>query len=459
MVFGIADSVVFGSAWTTAELRALFSEEARTRGWLSILATLVETQAELDLVPEPAARAVAATCRQTTVDAAFLTEVASGRERTGHSTAGLVAAIARRCPEQTGEWFYVGATVQDVTDTWTMQALQVAHALIRSDLKKAVRAIQGLARAHRDTPMIGRTHGQHGLPITFGFKVVGWGAELGRHQERLAAIEPRLGVVQLAGGVGSLSSFGPRALAVQERFADRLGMRIPEVSWTSSRDVFAEWCTTLALICGTGDRIGREIYNLSRTEIGELAEGTGASTIGSITMPHKRNPEIAEHLGTLARAVRCHAGAMLEGMVHDHERDGRSWKGEWYDVPAATVLGGTGVRLLGHMLATLVVDPERMRENLDTDRGFVFSEAVMLALASRTGKQTAHRLVSEAARNALRTGDSFRDAVLSSEAICEHLAEAELRAAFSLERASGQCAAMVDRWLHSSTVALEGRER
>lgn len=459
MVFGIADSVIFGSAWATPELCALFDEEARTRGWLSILAALVETQAEFDLVPKDAARAVAATCRNTKVDSTFLAEVAAGRERTSHSTAGLIDTIARRCPGETGEWFYVGATVQDVTDTWTMGALREAHALILSDLQAVDASLRGLARKHRDTPMIGRTHGQHGLPMTFGLKVAGWGAELGRHRQRLEAVRARLGVVQLCGGVGSVSSLGPQGLGVQARFAERLGMRVPEVSWTSSRDVFTEWCALLAMVCGTADRIGKEVYNLSRTEIGELSEGMSTATISSITMPHKRNPEIAESLGTLARAVRHHAGAMLEGMAHEHERDGRTWKGEWYDVPAATVLGGTAVGLLRQMLDSLEVRPERMRHNLEATGGSAFSEAAMLSLAARAGKQTAHRLVSEAAGKARSAGQSFREAVLGSEAIRKYLSEEELIAAFSVDRALGQCGAIVDAWLANSDVIEEESSR
>lgn len=310
MAATILDSVVYGPLWGSATLAAIFDETRRTRGWLELLAVLAEVQGEEGLIDPAAAREVAATCRATAVDAAFLDELRGGREQTGHSTAGLLRAIARRCPGASGEWVYFGATVQDISDSWWMLALREARAHIAATLGAADDALTGLARAHRDTPMLGRTHGQHGLPITFGLKAAGWAAELRRHRVRLAEIAARMDVGQLAGAVGTLASLGPRALAIQARFCERIGLRAPALPWTASRDVLAEWCALLALVTGTAYRIGHEVYNLARSEIGELAEGAAAGTIGSITMPHKQNPEAAEHLGSLARVVRHLAGCL-----------------------------------------------------------------------------------------------------------------------------------------------------
>ena len=319
----IADSIVYRGAWTSGALREVFEEIPRTRAWLEILAVLAETQAEVGLIPDEEAAAVATTCRTIAVDGAFLDEVRAGYEASGHSLVGLLDAVARRCPSESGEWLCYGATVQDITDTWLMTALAVARETIGRDLATIDARLAHLARAHRDTPMAGRTHGQVGLPITFGFKVAGWLAEMRRHRHRLDELAPRMEVGQLAGGVGSLSSLGPRALEVQARFLGRLGLRSPDISWTASRDVLAEWCGWLTLVTGTADRIGHEVYNLQRPEIGEVAEAQIAGTIGSITMPHKRNPEIAEHLGTLARVVRHNGAIVAEGLVGDHERDGQ----------------------------------------------------------------------------------------------------------------------------------------
>jgi adenylosuccinate lyase len=441
------DSVVFGSLWSQRSIKALFDEVARTQGWLEIVAVLAEVEAEFELIPAQAARAIAACCRTLVVDDAFLDEVRRGREASGHSTQGLIRAIQSRLATGDAQWVYTGATVQDVTDTWTMLALRDARALIERDLERVDHALATLARRHRDTPMAGRTHGQQGLPITFGFKVAVWLAELRRHRQRFVEIAARMGVVQLSGGVGSLSSLGPRGLDVQRRFAERLGLRAPLASWTNSRDVFAEWCALLTLVTGTADRIGHEVVNLQRSEIGELREGFIAGTVGSITMPHKRNPEIGEHLGTLARLVRHLGAAVQEGLVHDHERDGRAWKTEWHAIPEATMLAGRAVELLAELAAGLEVDAARMRANLEASGGSVLSEAFLLALAPRVGRDAAHRLVYETSIAARERGQTLIEAVRASAAIGAALGDCDLDALLDPARHTGQCAAMVDRVL------------
>ena len=445
------DSVIFGSLWSQRGIKALFDEIPRTRAWLEIIAVLAEVEAEHELVPASAATAIAACCRTVEVDAAFLAEVGRGREESGHSTQGLIRAIQARLAAADAQWVYANATVQDVTDTWLMLALRDARALLQHDLLVADRALAALAQRHRHTVMAGRTHGQQGLPITFGFKVAVWLAEVRRHHARLAEIAPRMDVAQLCGGVGSVSSLGPRGLDVQRRFAERLGLRAPDISWTSSRDVFAEWCALLTLITGTADRIGHEVVNLQRSEIGEVREGFTAGTVGSITMPHKRNPEIGEHLGTLARLTRHLSAAVQEGLVHDHERDGRAWKTEWHAIPEATMLAGRAVELLGELVSGLEVDAERMRANLEASGGAVLSEAVMLALAPHLGRDAAHRLLYELAIAARAEGRSLIDAVRTDPTIAATLDAIgdphALAPLLDLARQTGHCAAMVDRVL------------
>jgi len=320
----LTDSLIYQNSWGTAELRALFDDVPRTRSWLEILAVLAETQAEFDVIPRDAAQLVAATCRTIELDEAFFEEVRLDFEATNHSTLGLIRAVQRRCTGSSGEWLYYGATVQDITDTWTAMVLQRVREIVGRELKEIEANLSHRASEHRDTVMAGRTHGQIGLPITFGFKAAIWTMEVRRHRVRLAEIAPRLDVGQLAGGVGSLSSLGPRALELQRSFLVRLGLNVPTISWTTARDTLAEWFNLLALIASTGDKIGHEIYNLQRPEIDEVSEGFVTGTVGSITMPHKRNPEISEHLGTLARVIRHNASLIAESLVDDHERDGRS---------------------------------------------------------------------------------------------------------------------------------------
>jgi len=441
------DSLVFGSLWSQRSIKALFDEDRRTRVWLDIVAVLAEVEAEFELIPASAAQAIAQCCRALDVDDAFLDEVRRGREASGHSMQGLIGAIQSRLAPGDAQWVYAGATVQDVTDTWMMLALHEARQILERDLDGVRQALSALARQHRDTPMAGRTHGQQGLPITFGFKVAVWLAEVQRHQQRFAEIASRMGVAQLAGGVGSVSSLGPRGLDVQRRFAERLGLRPPVVSWICSRDVLVEWCALLTLVTGTADRIGHEVYNLQRSEFGELREGFVAGTVGSITMPHKRNPEISEHLGTLARLTRHLGAAVSESLVHDHERDGRAWKTEWHAVPEATMLAGRAVELLEQMLSGLEVDAARMLSNLDACGGVVVSEAVMLALAPHIGRDAAHRLMYDLSIAARTNGSTLLEAVRADQAIAALLDPNELDALLDIASHTGRCAQMVDRVL------------
>ena len=441
------DSVVFGSLWSRREVKALFDEIPRTRAWLEIIAVLAEVEAEFALIPAPAAAAIAVCCRTLVVDAEFLDEVRRGREQSGHSTQGLIRAIQARLSPADAQSVYAGATVQDVTDSWLMLALREARLIMQRDLQTVDAALATLAHRHRCTVMAGRTHGQQGLPITFGFKVAGWLAELRRHRRRFNEIAPRMDSAQLCGGVGSLASLGPRGLEVQRRFAERLGLRAPVISWTSSRDVLAEWCALLTLVTGTADRIGHEVLNLQRSEIGELREGFVAGTVGSITMPHKRNPEIGEHLGSLARLVRHLGAAVQEGLVHDHERDGRAWKTEWHAIPEATMLASRAVELLGELVAHLEVDADRMRANLEASGGAVLSEALMLALAPRIGRDAAHRLMYELAIAARAGGRTLIEAVRTDPTITSTLDARALDALLDVASHTGHCAAMVDRVL------------
>jgi adenylosuccinate lyase len=389
----IFDSLIYGSAWGTAETRALFDDMPRTRAWLEILAVLADTQAAVGLIPEAAAHDVARVCRELPIDAAFLDEVRRGYEATGHSTLGLIKAVQRHCPGTSGEWLCYGATVQDLADTWMAGALVTMAAIVRRDLIAVEANLLKLAGQHRDTVMVGRTHGQPGLTITFGFKVAAWASEVRRHVHRLGELTQRLGVGQLAGGVGSLSSLGPRGLELQKEFLARLRLRAPDIAWTSTRDVVVEWFQVSTLIAGTFDRIAHEVYNLQRPEIGEVSEGFTPGTVGSITMPHKRNPEGSEHVDTLARLARANAAVLTEGMVAAHERDGRAWKAEWVALPEVCLLTGAALGMTERLLSGLVVDAEAMRANLDSHGDRLASEQMLAGVTRRLGRHAAQRLM------------------------------------------------------------------
>ena len=445
MVTHISDFTIYGSSWTTPETAELFSETGLVRGWLEVMTVLAEVQAEHGLIPVEAARGIRSTFENLVVDEEFLAEAGEDFRKTNHSLVGLIKAMQNRCGEPGGEWLCYGATVHDITDTQMCRTLVAVLDLFVKRIIQVEKDLVKLALEHKDTAMCGRTHGQIGLPITFGYKAATWLDEFERHRQRLCEMRARLAVGQLAGGVGSLSSLGPQAEAILKAFCEKLNLSPPPISWTTTRDRYAEWLNNLALIAASGDRIGQEIYNLQRPEINEVAEGFISGTVGSITMPQKRNPEISEHLGTLSRLVRHHAAWMMENLVHDHERDGRSWKGEWLILPECSLVADKMLALLQSLLPNLAVRKDRMQENLAGTNGMIYAEAVMLKLSARMGKQTAHRYVYDCAMRAHETGRHLKKVLAADADISKWLSPAELDECFELDNSVGHCSAMVER--------------
>jgi adenylosuccinate lyase len=378
----ITDSVLYQHLWGTAEARAVLGEEGRLRGWLEVIVALARAQAAAGVIPASAAALIAEHARADRIDLGYAAEQT---RQTSHSTLGLIRALEAALPEQAREYVYTGATVQDITDTWTALALRRIGGIAWRDLLHIEEQLLDLAVAHRSTVMAGRTHGQLGSPVTFGWKAASWADEIRRHLDRIRAGAPRWLVGQLGGGTGSLVFYGERGLAVRAKFCAELGLADPGISWPAARDRGAEFAQLLALICGTLARIGGEVYELQRPEIGELAETSPAGTVGSITMPHKRNPEASEHLDTLARLVRAQAAVMVEAVPQQHERDGRGWKAEWVALPEACLLATAALQIAIGLLDGLDVDADAMRRNLARHDGYPLSERALALLVSGSG--------------------------------------------------------------------------
>ncbi len=362
----ISDSAMYAHLWGTPEVREVFDESARVQGWLDVLVALARAQAASGLIPLSSAEAIAEAAK---VDRLDLDQVGVATRETGHSTLGLIRELQPLLPESAREHLYFKTTVQDVTDTWTALAVRAVGGIVWRDLRTIEARLLELSAQHRDTLMCGRTHGQPGAPITFGWKVASWADEVRRHLDRLREGSDRWLTVQLGGGLGTLVDAGTSALEVRARFAAELGLNEPRISWLSSRDRPAEFGHLLAMICGTLARIGGEVYELQRPEIGELAEPRPAGVVGSITMHHKRNPEGSEHLDTLARLARSSSGVLTESVVSQHERDGRAWKAEWVALPEVCLLTGSALSLTRRLVDGLEIDEDRMTANLRTHLG------------------------------------------------------------------------------------------
>jgi adenylosuccinate lyase len=431
---------MYGHLWGTPAVRAVFEERARLQSWLEVLATLARAQAAEGIVPVEAAECIT---RQARVELLDLELVAEQTRLTGHSTLGLIRALEQVLPAEVHEHVYVGATVQDLTDTWMSLALRTVGGEVWRDLRRVEELLLDLAELHRDTVLAGRTHGQPGAPVTFGWKAAGWADEVRRHLDRLREGRPRWLVGQLGGGVGTLSALGPVGLDVRRRFCSELGLGDPGISWLAARDRVAEVGGVLAMVTGTLARIGGEVYELQRPEIGELREPIRGDVVGSITMPHKRNPERSEHLDTLARLVRANSGVLLEGIVGQHERDGRSWKAEWVALPEVCLLTSTALQLTVELLEGLEVDPQAMLANLDSYTG---SERALALLTPRLGKHSARAALQTALSSGRAAGQPM-DVALREAGLLTH-AEAE-----TLSPDTGAAGAMVDLVLARSRAA------
>jgi adenylosuccinate lyase len=449
----LTDSEVYAHLWGTEELRDVFDERHRLQSWLDILAALAAAQAELGIIPAASAEAIAAVSADQ-LDLAF---VAAETRRTSHSTLGIIRGLRQLLPPAAREHVYYGATVQDVTDTWTALAMRAVTEVVARDLRRIRGHLVQLAERHRDTVMAGRTHGQPGSPVTFGLKAASWADEVDRHLARLREGAPRWLVGQLAGGVGTLAFFGEHGLELRARFCARLGLADPGISWLTARDRVAEFGHLLAMVCATLARIGNEVYELQRPEIGELREPAAPEGVGSITMPHKRNPERAEHLVTLGRLVRAQAGVLLEGMVGEHERDGRAWKAEWAAFPEACLLTGTALALAEGLLAGLEVDAAAMARNLAAARGATASEHVLAKLAPSLGKHRAQALLQAALADAAGSGLPLEEAVLASPDL-HGTVDADALRSWLATPDTGAAAAMVDEVV-SRIRAAEGTDR
>jgi adenylosuccinate lyase len=432
----VADSLVYRHLWTAPELDGLFAERKRLQWWLDVLAALARAQATLRIIPAESARMITEHANAEQLD---LSRVAAETRRTGHSTLGLIHELQLILPDSAREHVYYGATVQDVTDTWFGLVLRDVGALVDRKVRALADVLVGLAAAHRDTVMVGRTHGQPGAPITFGFKAAGWVDELCRHLDRLRSGRARWNVGQLGGAVGVLGFYDGEGVELRRRFCAELGLADPGISWLTSRDRIAEFAHVLAMICATLARIGGEIYELSRPEIGELREARPVGGVSSITMPHKRNPEGSEHLDTLSRLVRAHAGLLLEGMDQQHERDGRGWKAEWVSLPEVSELTVTALDLAHAVVSGLEVDVPAMARNLSAGGDDLRSEQILAGLSEQRGKHAAQALMDEIVASSAVSGHDL----VATVAERAGLEPAEV-AAWAARPGTGAAAAMVD---------------
>ena len=439
----VIDSRLFRDQFGTSQMRAIFSDKATLDRWIEAEAALARAQAKLGIIPQGAADAISSAAPDHRITPGQLREKIIAA---GHPLVPAIKAFAAKCGDA-GAYVHWGATTQDIMDTGLVLQLRDGLENIAGLLAGLGNAIAGQARAHADTVMAGRTHGQHAVPVTFGYKLAVWLDEIMRHQERLGQLGPRLLRGQLSGAAGTLATLGDQGAGVRRAMLEELGLGCPDISWHTARDGLCETISALAMISATCGKMANEVINLQRSEIGEVAEPAGKDAVGSSTMPQKRNPMRAQKVVSLARLTRDMPGRALDAMNHEHERDMAAWQAEWAFVPETYIYTSGALAQVTAIIEGLEVNRDRMRENLEAGGGFANAEAVMMALADTTGRQQAHDLVEAATKKALAGGTSFGDALNNSLEICAVLDRAQIIALLEPQAWLGEAQAAAERVL------------
>ena len=420
-------------------LRALYKIENRWQAWLDVEVALARAQADLGIIPAEAVEPIARAARREKMDRARIDEAFA---RTAHTIVPLVWELSRVVGEPHGGWVHWGATTQNITQTGDLLVLRQAHAIFLAQIRDALAAMADLAERGAEMALPGRTHGQHAVPATFGFKVAVWIDELLRHVERFEQAAPRLFVSMLGGGAGTFASLGAQGPAVQAGIAKHLGLADMGIPSRAIADHLAENICLLGLLAATCGKIGREIYTLMKTEYGEVEEPVPPGTVGSSTMPQKRNPKLCQDIVAAAAEIRSIVPLALESMYTEHEAD-RTTSLIMDDAEArACVTTGDMLARLVAVVRGLKLNPERMRANLDLSGGLIMAEAVMLNLGSRLGRQHAHDVVYDAAQAAVVEGKSFSALLAADPRISAHLDRKAIQALLDPTAYTGLCATM-----------------
>lgn len=430
--------------WFSAEAGRIWSDEATLQAWLDVEAALAAAQAELGLIPSEAAHTIAACADARQFDTeALAAEIAFAQ----HPLVPVLHRFEALCGEPAAGWLHWGATTQNIFDTAAALQMRRTQQLIDAALADALEALAGHARTHRDTPMAGRTHGQHALPMTFGFKLAGWLDELDRDRQRLAQ---RLGdsfPACMGGAIGSFAATGAAGRQVEALLARHLGLQAAGLPSRASFDRAADYLGALGLLAGTAQKIAQDLVFLQRTEVGEAAEAFHHGKVGSSTMAQKRNPSSALLLASLARLLRARVPAALEAMVRMDEGDSSATNVTDTLLPELAILGASVAQALARLAQGLVVDAAAMRRNLGLTRGLIASEAAMMVLARQIGRHAAHRLLYEAAQQAQADGVSLLEALATQPRFAAQGVPAELAAALAPEAYVGESAALTDATL------------
>ncbi len=412
--------------YTRPDMGRIWSDENRFRTWLTVEVAATETLAEAGMVPKDAAKAIR---KRADFNLQRIHEIEA---EVRHDVIAFTTAVAEIVGPE-ARWFHYGLTSNDVVDTAQALLIGQASAIIAADLERLSEVLKRRAWEFKDTPMVGRTHGIHAEPITFGFKLTNWYSETQRNIERFRRASDDMRVGKFSGAVGTLAHLSPE---LEEKICARLGLKAAAVSsQVIQRDRHAYYLATLAVIASTLDKIATEIRHLQRTEVREAEEFFSEKQKGSSAMPHKRNPVTCEQISGLARVVRSNAQAGFENIPLWHERDISHSSAERVIIPDSTTLVDYLLQKTANLIDTMFVYPQRMKRNLESTGGLVFSGQLLLDLVEHgVSREDAYRMVQHHAMRAWKEDLNFRDLVLKDKEITRRVPRRQIEHAFDLKR-------------------------
>jgi 3-carboxy-cis,cis-muconate cycloisomerase len=440
----ILDSAVFRDIFTTPDMRQVWSDENRVQKYLDFEAALARAQARLKIIPQEACDEIVAHCDAKLIEMAKLKEAT---ERIGYPVLPVVQQLVKLCKNNLGEWSHWGATTQDITDTATVLQIREGLAIVEREIGAIADALAALAQKYRDTPMAGRSNLQQAVPITFGYKMATLLAAFERHKQRLTELKARVLVGEFGGAAGTLSSLGKDGLKVQAELMKELKLGQPAISWHTVRDCIAEVGCFLGLVTGSCGKIAFDVKLLMQTEVEEVYEPFHQGRGSSSTMPQKRNPISSVYITAQTAMVKQLVAALLEAMIEDHERATGPWEIEWIALPEIFMLSAGALAQTRFLVEGLQVNEKKMRENLDITNGLIMSEAVMMGLGDKMGRNTAHDVVYDICREVVKTGRPLVDLLEENDEIRKHADRKKLEALVDPANYLGVAGEMVDRVL------------
>ncbi|KAK2590078.1 hypothetical protein QQS21_012239 [Conoideocrella luteorostrata] len=464
----VFDSVLFRNIFGTEEIRECFSEHAYVARLIEAECALAQAQEDNGLIPAGVAGTIRQHSNVTKVDWPLLAQRA---EIVGYPILGLVEQMSKWCPEESCEssryrdsksttayqatagYIHWGATTQDIMDLASVLQAKQGIAIVERLLHHVASTLESMSAAYRDVPMAGRTHLQHALPITFGYKCAVWLAGIKRHIERLDQLKERCLLVQFGGAAGTLASLGPSdvGIRVRQRMAQILGLHDPVITWHVTRDTIAEIVNFLALVGGSLGKIALDLIVMSSNELNEVAEPYVPHRGASSTMPQKRNPISSEVILAQSKILRAQAGLVLDSMVSDFERASGPWHLEWVALPTAFISVVGSLHQADFALSELQVNKESMMKNLTSTKGLIVAEAVMMGLAVHIGRQEAHEVVYKACVAAHEGNTSLQETLEKLSVVTRRLSSEQLSALCDPTKYLGCCQLMIDDLLAKGT--------